>query len=126
MNNRGQILVFFIILIPVLVLIAAYSIDMAHVYYRSTKLNNLNRMVLEYGLDNIKDSDIKSRMEELLIKNDADLTSYSITIKDDKINISLNKKIDSIFGKIINIKSYQISSNYHGYIQNGKTKIEKR
>jgi hypothetical protein len=125
MNRKGQVLVFFVILIPILVALAAYSVDMAYIYYRSTKLNNLNHMVLEYGLKHIKDADVKKKMNDLLYKNDNDIDDYEIVIENNKISISANKKIDSIFGRAINIDVYQLSSSYTGYIKSGKTVIEK-
>jgi hypothetical protein len=125
MNRKGQVLVFFIILIPILVALAAYSVDMTYIYYRSTKLNNLNHMVLEYGLKHIKDTDVRKKMDDLLDKNDSDIDDYEIVIIDNKISISANKKIDSIFGKAINIDVYHLSSSYVGYISNGKIVIEK-
>jgi hypothetical protein len=126
MNRKGQVLVLFVILIPILVALAAYSIDMANIYYRSTKLNNLNHMVLEYGLKHIKENDVREKMEDLLYKNDNDIDDYEIVIKDNEISISANKTIESIFGKAINIDVYRLSSKYVGYIKSGKIVIEKR
>jgi hypothetical protein len=125
MNKKGQVLVFFVILIPVLIAMAAYAIDMTHVFYRSTKLNNLNYMVLEYGLKNIDNIDINSKLSKLLDENDSNIDTKEIIIDDNKISIRLDEKIDSIFGKVINIDNYQITSVYKGYIINGEIVIEK-
>jgi hypothetical protein len=125
MNRKGQVLVLFVILIPILIAMAAYAIDMAHVFYCSTKLNNLNYMVIEYGLKNINDININAKISELLDENDPNIDTKRIIIDDNKINIKLNEEIDSIFGKAINIDTYQISSIYSGYIKNGEIVIEK-
>jgi hypothetical protein len=125
MNRKGQVLVLFVILIPILIAMAAYAIDMSYVLYHSTKLNNLNYMVLEYGLKNINDVNIKTKLSELLEKNDTNIDTKEIIINDNKISVKLKEKIDSIFGKAINIDTYQISSIYSGYIKNGEIVIEK-
>lgn len=125
MNKRGQILTFFIILLPIFIFVATYVIDMSFNLYRNNKLDNLNKMVIEYGLNHLNDDDVKNKMADLIYKNDGGINSYNLTIKNGVITLKLEKKIDSIFGRIINIDTYNISSSYIGYIKNNKEIIEK-
>jgi hypothetical protein len=124
-NNKGQVLVFFVLLIPTLILIAAYVIDVGYSYYRSNELNNLNRMVIKYGLEHIDNSDVRSKMIDLMYKNDNSIDSYELTIENNIVTLKIKKSVESIFGKIANIKFYNLASNYRGYFKDGRIIIEK-
>jgi len=126
MNKKGQVLVFFVILIPVLVTIAAFAIDMGYNFYQSNKLHSINHMVLKYGLEHISRSDVRTKMIDLLYKNDKDIDSYELKIEDNNITLMTKKTVDSIFGKAINIKFYYIEATYAGSITNNEITIEKR
>ncbi|HHT38604.1 MAG TPA: hypothetical protein GXZ95_04235 [Mollicutes bacterium] len=125
MNRRGQILILFIIFIPIFIALAAFAIDMGHSFYRSNKLNNLSRMVLKYGLEHIEEEDVRDKMIDLIYKNDKDIDSYKLIIEDNKIILNISKTIDSVFGKAIDFNFYYLSANYIGYIENDKIIIEK-
>lgn len=125
MDRKGQVLVFFVILIPLLITLAAFTIDLGYAYYQSNKLNSINHMLIKYGLNHIDRSDVRTKMIDMLYKNDKSIDSYELSISDNKISLKINKTVDSIFGKIINIKFYYLSSKYSGYIQNNRIIIEK-
>lgn len=125
MNNKGQVLVFFVVLIPVFIALAAFAIDISYTYYQSNKLDNINRMVIKYGLNNLTDDDIKSKMAELLLKNDSDISNYEINIKNNVITLKAEKEINSIFSGFLNIETYHLSSDFKGYNKSGKVIIKK-
>jgi Flp pilus assembly protein TadG len=125
MNRKGQVLVFFIILIPLFLTIAAVAIDMGHSFYQSNKLHSITNMALKYGLKHINDADIRSKIIDLLYKNDNKLDSYELVIEENKITLKTNKTVDSIFGRAINIDFYYLSATYIGFIVNDKIIIEK-
>lgn len=125
MNRKGQVLVFFVILIPLLIAVAAFAIDVGYAYYQSNKLHSINHMVIKYGLKHIGDSNVRAEMIDLLYKNDSDIDSYDLVIDGNKISLKINESVDSIFGKVIHIDFYYISSQYVGYIKNNKITIEK-
>lgn len=124
-NNKGQVLVLFVILIPIFVLIAAFTIDMGYNFYESNKLDNINKMVIKYGLKHLDKENLKAKLIDLLHQNDSDIKSYSIYIDNNKITVNINKTIDSVFGKIINIDTYHLSSTYKGSIIDDRIFIEK-
>lgn len=125
MNKKGQVLVFFVILIPIFIAIAAFSVDVGYNYYQSSKLHSISHMVIKYGLEHIKDSDVRTKMVDLIYKNDGDIDSYELSIKDNKITLTTKKTVESIFGKAINIDFYYIKASYTGYIKDNKIIIEK-
>lgn len=125
MNRKGQILIFFVILVPLILTIAAFAIDISFNYYQSNKLHNISRMTINYGLKHINEPTIRSKMIDLIYKNDRDIDSYELTITKNKIHLKLKKTVNSVFGKIINIDFYYISANYTGTIDNSVITIEK-
>lgn len=125
MNKKGQILILFVILIPLFIFIATIAIDIGYCYYQSNRLNHLNNMILKYGLNHINESDIKANMIDLLYKNDDKIASYELIIETNKITLTIEKTIDSVFGKILKLDFYSLSSRYTGYFKDDKIIIEK-
>ena len=125
MNNKGQTLVIFVVVLPLLLLIIASVIDINLMYSEKNKLDNLNMMVTSYGLDNISENNIEEKTRILINKNDKEIKIKNITIEENKITKKIKKNIKSVFGKIIGIKKYQITSKYIGTNYNKDKEIKK-
>ncbi len=110
LNNKGQALVMFVCLIPILILIIGIVVDTNKMVYEKSKLENINALAVTYYLNHIEEDDVTNKMVELIKKNDNSIENINI----DKINkeIFIDKKVDSIFGNIIGIKEYNIVSTY--------------
>lgn len=108
MNKKGQVLVIFVILLPLLLLFSAYVVDTTIINYNKNRLDNINKIVDDYIKD--KDGVNKSDIEDLLKKNDKDIVIKNMDL-DNNIDITLEKEIDSIFGKFIGKDKYIIKSN---------------
>ncbi len=125
MGNKGQVLVFFVISIPLLLLIGALVIDVGVAYGKYSKINSINKMAIRYGLENIDKDNIKEEIIKLLYENDKDIEQYNLLITNQEVELEIHTSVDSILGKIIGIKSYKIESNYWGYLADEKIIIEK-
>lgn len=108
MNNKGQVLIFFVLIIPVLLLGAVYIVDNIYISYNTNKLNQINSLV-------IKDASIRkltpTEIKEYLKKNDESIEIDFILIDSNKIEIKLNKPIKSLFGSIFGNNSYTLTSS---------------
>ncbi len=124
-SNKGQILVLFLVFVPILLAIATFVIDMGNSYNKSNRLNNVNKMVIKYGLKNINNENIREEMIDLLHKNDDQIDEYELNVNDGQITLAITKNVKSIFGGIIGSKFYKIESHYLGYISGNKITIEK-
>ena len=51
MNNKGQTLVLFVLILPIIVFIMLLVIDVSNMFITKQELNNINKIVLNYGLD---------------------------------------------------------------------------
>lgn len=116
MNNKGQSLITFILILPVLLLIVAFIIDLSIVSLNRNKIDGVIRDNLEVILD--KDIKDVNKINDIFKENEVNIDS--ITIYDDEIMIVVHQKIDSLFGGIIKLKIYEINNSYVG---NYQTKI---
>lgn len=126
MNNKGQSLAIFIIFVPVFIMIGVFVIDVYNAKLESRKLDDINKMVIKYGLDHIEE-DPYDDMVNLIYKNDDEIDDYKIEINTEEqtIKIVIKKTTNGFFGRIIGKEIFTEESNYYGYIKNDKKIIEK-
>lgn len=125
LNNKGQSLVLFVVMLPIILLMFILVYDVGNAIYEKNRLSNVSYMVMDYALDNIDTVDENSLID-LINKNTNNLSSLSVLIDDDgKISITLTKTIKGIFGRMFNFDLIEAKSEYIGYIDNGNKKIEK-
>ena len=100
LNNKGQSLVFFVLILPLLIMIACFAIDMGYLTNEKMKLDNINKLALNYYLDN---NVSKEELQNLIIKNDDSIMNILIELEDEKC-ITLNKKVNSLLGNIFDLR----------------------
>ena len=105
MNNKGQSLVLFIIIIPLIIIMFVFVVDVSRLYYEKNRLDNINVLVLKKYSDK-NDSEI----ERIIRKNDSDITN--IEINHENNSLTLTKNIDVIFIGVLNKNKYEINSTY--------------
>lgn len=121
-NNKGQVLVVFVILLPIFLLIFSFIADLGLMMYERTRLNSNNKIVIKYYMYHIETSEEK--IKEMLLKNDKNITYSNIEMDDNNIKIELKKVYKTKFSKIIGVKEYKLSSKYRGIIKDKKIKRE--
>ena len=124
LNNKGQSLVMFIIIIPIFLLIITLVYDVGTAIYEKNRLANTNYMVIDYGLANI-DNVSESQLIDLIQKNTNNLNYVSVLIENNAIEIILRKDIKGIVGKMFGFNLITANSQYKGIIINGEKKIER-
>lgn len=108
MNKKGQVLILFVLIIPILMLLSTYIVDNVYITYNKNKLNQINELIIEdVSRGNLEIDDI----EEYINKNDKDIKIKYIYLGDDEVQIILKKDIKSLFGKIIGQDSYSLTSD---------------
>lgn len=118
MNNKGQSLVVFVILLPVFLILIAFSIDIGYMIIEKNKLNDINKTSIKYL---VKDKQDEQVVKDIIRRNDKKIHIEKMTHNE----IILSKKVNSIFGGIVNLKTYKISSNLSGKMIDNKLIIEK-
>lgn len=125
LNNKGQSLILFVLFIPILLLILALVIDIGKMISLKTELDNINNIVLDYGLDNLDNEELVKELEELVRLNKEDIDSIKINKEEDKIYIYLEDDNEGIFLGLVDISIFSLKSSYVGYIENNEKRIER-
>ena len=90
MNSKGQVLVIFIILLPILLMIMSLIIDLGLLYIEKRNISNNLKDAIVYYLDNIDKQDVKDNTILLLNKN-IDNIKIKIDENDEYIIINIRK-----------------------------------
>lgn len=110
MNNKGQTLIIFVLVLPVLLLFVAFFIDLSMVSLNRNKVDGVIRDNLEVILkDNIKDEE---RIKKIFTENNVSI--WKIKIDDNEIEIIVDQDINSLFGNLVKFKFYKIQETYVG------------
>ena len=115
LNNNGQVLVLFVIVLPVVILLLLTSIELGGLYLEKTKTKNIIKEILTSELKNQEPND---NINALIEKNIEDITEKTIFTSEDEIKIKITQK-KQLFGRNIELKY-----NYTGKMQEQTITIE--
>ena len=118
MNNKGQALVVFILVLPLLIILAAFIVDNAYMTYKNIELKNVTKDIMKIHLTKGELSD--EEIVNIYKKNNIPTEELIVMKTSSNINIKNTYYTDSIFGKIIGFKSYEVSTNVTGVLENNK------
>lgn len=121
LNRKGQSLVLFILLLPILIGIMALVIDIGRVIIEKNKIDNTIEMVLEISLeDKLKTSEIHN-----LINQNLQESQNKVTRENNTLTIESNKEIKGIFSNVLGFNKFKIISKYTATEQQNKPIIKK-
>ena len=123
-NNRGQVLVLFIIFIPAIILILGLIIETGSNYLEKVKIGNTIKEALDYGLDNIDVSppELDDKIRALITQNDEDIEITEIIINQDNIKITASKTVKFNF---VYTNQNKIVISYTGKLEDNQKIIER-
>ncbi len=124
-NNKGQALVTFVLIIPILLFIFILAYDVGNMTLTRRKLDNINYIALNYSLSHLEDTDLEDKIRDIVSKNDNKITINKIELDDETIYIETEKSFKGIFIGLIKTKISKIKSSYKGYFNNEKKVIER-
>lgn len=136
LNNRGQSLILFVIVLPILLIVLVLVVDIGRLMVLKQELDNINEIVLDYGLDNLDNNtvidfnnndinNLDSKLIDLVKLNKNDIDLINVRIENNKIYIELVDRLDGIFSSLIDISIFDIKSSYVGYIDDDNKRIER-
>lgn len=114
LNNKGQTLVLFVLLLPIMLCIMVLVFDIGKFICLKQQLNHINSMVVSYGIDHYEDEDIENELTHLVLLNSDNLTNIEVNVEDNKVYVELLSSDSSIFGNIFNIEMFEVRSSYVG------------
>lgn len=107
MNNKGQVLVVFVIIIPLITLLLMYVVDYGLLQYKKINTEHELKYIMKYSLKNNYTTDV---INDLIDKNISDYENLKINNDLEKLNISISVKYDGIMFN----KNELININYIG------------
>lgn len=124
-SDKGQVLVLFVLLMPIFLLLLALVIDVGLLYIEDKHLESSVRECVLYGLENRDDYEISNKIESLIEKNTSD--DVKITIHDDgeHLQVSVVQKYQGLFPFLFKNNIYEIEVTYYGYLLEGNVVIQK-
>ncbi len=118
MNKKGQVLVAFVLLIPIIIMFLGLIVDVG------TNLNERKR--IDDTLTNIMSYSLKNKetiTEELIkenIKENLDYDNLNILLNEESLQINLVKKSNSVFGNLFEIGINKIEMTLIGDFLTGE------
>ena len=83
MNKNGQTLILFVIMIPILLGLCAFVIDVGSIVLANTKLREVTKTIISDVMD---DASI-DKIQSLYLKNDIPVENLEVEIKEDQIRV---------------------------------------
>ena len=124
-KNSGQVLVLFILILPLIFMLLGLTIDVGFSYLEKRKVDNVVNEAINYAFNN-EDNKILENAKKYINKNIDEIDNLNVVLEDDAIKVELTKKQKSLFNDIFNKNNNLISSNWYGYKEDNKIKIIKQ
>lgn len=118
MNKQGQVLVAFILLIPIVIMFLGLTIDVGINLNERKRIDDTLNNIINYSLKN-KEIITQDLIEEN-IKENLEYDSLNILLNEEKVEISLSKKTKSVFGNLLKIGINKIEIGLTGNFETGE------
>ena len=127
MNNKGQSLVTFVILIPILLIVCGMVIEFANVAYQKHQLTSATKTIISSILTTDKSIDNELKNDIIRLYNDNNIKVDDLLVESNNyLKISVSSHVDSFLVKIINKDYYEIKVSLIGELnENNKVVFKK-
>ena len=105
LNSKGQSLVVFVVLLPILLLFMAFIFELGNITYLKNKYENEIKSTIEYGLKHQEDENLEGNKE--------------ISITENSIEIHITHNPNGIYSELFK-KQFEINLTYIGQFDTGK------
>lgn len=119
LNNKGQSLVMFVLLIPIMCLVMVLVIDIGNLYCEKKEVDSIGYLVCDYGLSNYSDNNVLNDMIKLANLNNSKLSEVSVNIKDNNVDVIIGENVKGMFGNIFDFNIYNVKVHYSCNIESG-------
>ncbi len=119
MNNKGQTLVLFVLVIPLIVYVIILINNKSNMYYEKRQTENITKEAILYGLNNIENENLEQNINDFINKN-INCTS-KIIINENEIKIEITKESKTI-KKILGFGTIKVK--YKGIIENKRIEVD--
>lgn len=123
MNKNGQTLILFVLFLPIIIILAAFVIDIGLLTNAKIKLDQTTTTILKEFYEKRMSSELDSEIEKNFLKNKISVEKLKIDVSEDYLKIQNEDQIKSIFGRLIGIEEYTYQTKKTIRSENGKLKI---
>lgn len=120
MNNKGQTLIIFVILVPILITLLAVVVDVGLMRHEQIKIKG----IIDDGIKEYFETNNTEDITKILRLNDIPEDKIIIKTNTNTVDVSIEYNIDSLFGKIVNLQEYTIKVTRFGKKMNQNIIIE--
>lgn len=123
MNNKGQVLVAFILMIPIILMLTICIVDVGLQSIEIRRIDNTVRNSVKYGIKNLDKENAEATMKSLIMDNLKNIDDAIITVDID--NNYAKATVTVKYKGLINITNKTIKIGYYASIKDGKIEINK-
>ena len=123
-NEKGQTLVSFALILPILVMLFALVIDTGYTYLEEKQLKDGVLIGLKYGMKH-NEKNVKDQVRELIVENVDDISILNIYMEENQIKIQAKKPKKNIFTSMFLNDSSELEVIYTAYLNEDEWKIVK-
>lgn len=117
-NNKGQTLVIFIIILPIILTIFTLVIDLGILYISKRNVENNVSNAIEYYLKNINNEKAETNMTDMINRNVKDIDKIYINNNLEYIEVIVIKEHNSLYNLLKGESNIKVT--YKGYKGNKK------
>lgn len=123
MNNKGQVLVAFILMIPIILMLTICIVDVGLQSIEIRRIDNTVRNSVKYGIKNLDKENTEATMKSLIMDNLRNIDDAIITVDID--NNYVRATVTVKYKGLINITNKTIKLGYYASVKDGKIEINK-
>lgn len=122
MNNRGQTLTIFIILIPVLFMLLGVIIDISYATYEKRNVENNIKYTIRTSFSKNLD---EKQISKLIKKNIENIEEYKVYYNNDALYVYVKTKVNGIFDNLFSNPIKNIEVTYKGVFDGDNIIVER-
>ena len=122
MDRKGQVLVGFLLLLPLLLILFVFVIDIGFMKVEERKLENTVKEAITYGLkQESPEEEVQQQVETMIRKNIDNIEFLDTVVTNGNIQVHLSTRQKNVFGIILNQRMYK-NKNHKGVDKYGYQK----
>ena len=117
MGRKGQVLVGFLLLLPLFLILFVFVVDVGFMKIAERNIENTIKEAITYGLkqEQLPEDEKQQKIETILKKNIDSIQTLEVTVASEEIKVHVVVTRQNLFGTLINQRIYKIDKTYKGY-----------
>lgn len=117
MGRKGQVLVGFLLLLPLFLILFVFVVDVGFMKIAERNVENTIKEAITYGLkqEQLPEDEKQQKIETILKKNIDSIQTLEVTVASEEIKVHVVVTRQNLFGTLINQRIYKIDKTYKGY-----------